>query len=602
MIHFRPRAAAALAAFVIAGLACSSGLPSRIRFRSFNVVLGSSTLTVGQKVTATAVMEDEAGNPIVPTDIVWTSTNPAVATVDAAQITALSAGSTDIAATSEGETATATLTVTPVPVVAATKLTMSTQPSATAASGVAFATQPVVQLRDANSNAVGQGGVAVTTAIASGGGTLGGTTTATTNASGVAAFAGLSISGTSGPRTLSFSASGLTSAASTAITVTTTTAAATNLTITTQPSATATSGSTFGQQPRLQLRDASNAAVAQAGVVVTATLASGTGTLNGTKTATTNASGVASFTNLSIVGAGSYTLGFSASGLTGATSSTITVSAAVSDEPVFVAGTNTMVYQDNMDAYTDATSMGTAPQGTVARIVPHPSPVTVSRPVDVTANQVITPGRNGNGKALRMSNSGADQTGSNFMTVNNTPTANNTTHYLQYWARVHFSSPLQSPVAVKWFMAWHRQSSSTRTQWNTHDHLPCPSGYRETYWQVWDQLETTCQGNQPVGPYFEDVIDNQWHRFTFAFRSNTSAGSRDGFARMWVDGVKVIDVSGATIGVTPPGGEKPWCGADDVDALANNDTIDHVWWGGVQTSYVTSPWTYDIDDFTWWTK
>src|SRR5207248_1624181 len=130
--------------------------------------------------------------------------------------------------------------------------TLTTQPSATAQSGVAFAQQPVVQLRDGDGNAVNQAGVTVTAAIATGGGTLGGTLTATTTAGGTASFTNLSISGTTGDRTLSFSATGLTPAVSGTITVGA--GAATQLTLTTEPSATAQSGVAFAQQPVVQLR------------------------------------------------------------------------------------------------------------------------------------------------------------------------------------------------------------------------------------------------------------------------------------------------------------------------------------------------------------
>jgi hypothetical protein len=68
---------------------------------------------------------------------------------------------------------------------------------------------------------------------------------------------------------------------------------------------------------------------------------------------------------------------------------------------------------------------------------------------------------------------------------------------------------------------------------------------------------------------------------------------------MWVDGVKIIDISAATIGVTPPGGSKPWCLADDVDALAVNDGIHELWWGSTQTLR-SAAWTYDVDDLIWW--
>src|SRR5207248_3014525 len=198
---------------------------------------------------------------------------------------------------------------------AATQLTLTTEPSATAQSGVAFAQQPVVQLRDGAGNPVSESGMTVTAAIATGGGTLGGTLTAATNGSGLASFTNLSITGAAGDRTLGFSATGLTGAVSTTITVGA--GAATQLTLTTQPSATAQSGVTFAQQPVVQLRDGAGNPVSQSGVTVTAAIATGAGTLGGTLTATTTSGGTASFTNLSISGTtGDRTLSFSATGLT----------------------------------------------------------------------------------------------------------------------------------------------------------------------------------------------------------------------------------------------------------------------------------------------
>src|SRR2546425_891972 len=119
----------------------------------------------------------------------------------------------------------------------ATQLTLTTQPSASAQSGIAFAQQPVVQLRDGSGNAVSQSGVTVTAAIATGGGALGGTLTTTTDGSGVATFTNLAITGTAGDRTLGFSATGLTGGTSGTITVGA--GAAAQVTFTTQPSASA---------------------------------------------------------------------------------------------------------------------------------------------------------------------------------------------------------------------------------------------------------------------------------------------------------------------------------------------------------------------------
>jgi hypothetical protein len=195
------------------------------------------------------------------------------------------------------------------------QLTITTQPSSTAQSGVAFSQQPVLQVRDSGGNPISQSGISVTASIASGGGTLGGTTTVTTNSSGTASFTNLSITGTAGNRTLQFASSGLTSATSNTINVTAGTAS--QLTITTQPSSTAQSGVAFSQQPVLQVRDGAGNAISQSGISVTASIASGGGTLGGTTTVTTNSSGTASFTNLSITGtAGNRTLQFASSGLT----------------------------------------------------------------------------------------------------------------------------------------------------------------------------------------------------------------------------------------------------------------------------------------------
>ena len=87
------------------------------------------------------------------------------------------------------------------------------------------------------------------------------------------------------------------------------------LAITTQPSSSAQSGVALAIQPVIQLQDADGNDQAQGGVDVTASIASGTGTLGGTVTQATGSNGVATFTDLAISGAaGPYTLRFSAAG------------------------------------------------------------------------------------------------------------------------------------------------------------------------------------------------------------------------------------------------------------------------------------------------
>lgn len=93
------------------------------------------------------------------------------------------------------------------------------------------------------------------------------------------------------------------------------------LTIQTQPSASAISNTAFNQQPVILLQGPNGPV---SGATVTATIASGGGSLGGTTSVVTNASGQAVFSNLQINGAaGNRTLSFSVNGTTGAVVSNV---------------------------------------------------------------------------------------------------------------------------------------------------------------------------------------------------------------------------------------------------------------------------------------
>jgi acetyl esterase/lipase len=189
------------------------------------------------------------------------------------------------------------------------RLVITLQPSSSATNAVPFPQQPSVRAEDDFGNPVG--GVAITAAIQSGGGTLGGTTMVNTSASGVAAFTNLSITGLVGARTLRFSNAGINV---TSNTIAVGPGAPASVVIMTQPPETSVSGSTFTRSPVVEVEDVSGNAVP--GEDVVATIASGGGTLGGTKTITTSGSGTATFTSLSITGSpGARTLRFSANGL-----------------------------------------------------------------------------------------------------------------------------------------------------------------------------------------------------------------------------------------------------------------------------------------------
>jgi hypothetical protein len=97
----------------------------------------------------------------------------------------------------------------------------------------------------------------------------------------------------------------------------------TALAVVTQPGGGA-SGNALGTQPVIRVQDATGAIVRDAAMVVTASIESGTGTISGTTTATAVA-GVATFTDLKVVGAGAHSLRFTAGTLTPAVSSAFTI-------------------------------------------------------------------------------------------------------------------------------------------------------------------------------------------------------------------------------------------------------------------------------------
>ena len=120
--------------------------------------------------------------------------------------------------------------------------------------------------------------------------------------------------------------------------------AATNIAVSQQPQG-AVDNVAFVTQPTVQLRDASNRPVSQAGVTVTAALLSGSGSLAGTTSVVTNSGGEAAFTNLSINASSppsNFTLRFTSGSMT-ADSSSFSVAAAGGGGPTwpneFVGGT-----------------------------------------------------------------------------------------------------------------------------------------------------------------------------------------------------------------------------------------------------------------------
>ena len=179
----------------------------------------------------------------------------------------------------------------------ATKVALTTQPSASTAAGTAFAQQPVVTIQDAQGNTVTTSSANVTLALTTGTGTLSGTATVAA-VNGVATFSGLSVD-LAGTNKVLTATSGTLTSATTSPAFTITAGTATKIALTTQPSASTVAGTAFAQQPVVTIQDAQGNTVTSATDNVTIALTTGTGTLSGTATVAAVA-GVATFTGLKI--------------------------------------------------------------------------------------------------------------------------------------------------------------------------------------------------------------------------------------------------------------------------------------------------------------
>jgi len=190
------------------------------------------------------------------------------------------------------------------------RLGVTTQPSGTAESGAVLAQQPVIQLQDENGGALAQAGVTVTASVGAQGVALGGTTARATNDQGQAVFTDLALTGPAGSYPIRFTAAGYNEALSSPVTLSAGQAA--TLTLLVQPPTSALRREVWSPDRQPVARLVNEAGQPVQGTVVTATVASGSGTLEGTTTATTDGDGAAFFGDLGIDGTGSHTLQFTA--------------------------------------------------------------------------------------------------------------------------------------------------------------------------------------------------------------------------------------------------------------------------------------------------
>ena len=265
---------------------------------------GSATVAAGATVQLSARVTDKRGQLVTSPSVVWSSSAPTVAVVSPEGIvTAATVGSTTISAASLGATGSIAVTVT---AGAPTKLFVRTQPG-DVASGTSFTMAPVVEVRDAFDNLVTAAGVPVTVSLGDGVGTIAGVTTVA-SVQGIATFSQLTFSGLAGPRSLAFSATGLTTVNTATFAVRAGPPAA--LAFRLSPAGGGLNAP-FITQPVLDVLDNAGNLATNAVLTVTATIAAGGGVLTGATAQATN--GVVAFTNLAVTGGGgTRTIQFSA--------------------------------------------------------------------------------------------------------------------------------------------------------------------------------------------------------------------------------------------------------------------------------------------------
>jgi alpha-tubulin suppressor-like RCC1 family protein len=229
----------------------------------------------------------------------------------------------------------------------ATKLAFSTEPSASENSGTALGTQPVIQIQDSSGTLVTTTSNAITLAAFTDVGCTtpaSGTFAATTNplnaSSGTATFGGVTYTGVDGTIYIGATASGLTSACSSAIVISA--GSASKLIFTTEPSASESSGTALSTQPVVQVEDSSGNFVSSATnpITLAAYTDSGcTAAAAGTFAVTTNplnaSSGTATFSGVTYTGSGTIYIKASTSGLTSACSSAIVIGAGSATQLAF---------------------------------------------------------------------------------------------------------------------------------------------------------------------------------------------------------------------------------------------------------------------------
>ena len=348
-------------------------------------------------------------------------------------------------------------------------------------------------------------------------------------------------------------------------------------------------------------------------------ISSGTGKSGASLSGTTKVAavaGIATFSGLSIDSvATGYRLTASAPGLTSGTSASFSIVGPAGIGEPSDPGSG-YLWADNFDRYASVLAMqnsqSEATYGTRTEANNSSSDV-------VEPGMALVTGRGGSGKALSatyppgfvgsrtwLSPWGNQHLGSYSGTL-----------VVQFYMRVSAGGSSR-PIGGKYFEIWWASGASQRIQY-------APSGGNDANGGLFSAVLGANPGGtvnrtpQPIGPYWNNINDGvSWVRVTLLFKPNTSStyshvsgdpssndvytgtSSRDGRVAMWINGIKIMDYSQATVGVTPPGGANPWCYQSDVDMIPAGVKADHFQFPDYANS-TASGFTIDHDDLKVWT-
>ncbi len=265
-----------------------------------------------------------------------------------------------------------------------------------------------------------------------------------------------------------------------------------------------------------------------------------------------------------------------------------------SGEPVYNAATDFQVQQDSFERYANIISMPTYP------------PPLVSWKIDTVNKQLLHDATAHSGlqyiratypqSSSQVSVTWETQPHGNRYTPTSRPVV------MQFWFRISAGGG-PGASGMKWFEAWN---SALNDRWQVGPFTGTDANPIFGWQGFKNELVGSNRAHQPVGPYWSQINDHQWHRWTVWFKPNTSwnypnPSSRDGFLRVFIDGQMIIDIEQSAVNVTPPGGTKVWCIQDDVDAIPNTP-VDYMAWPNVQNGLNRPTWSIDYDDLWWWAQ